>query len=132
MWFKTFRRFLSMEKNIPTLKFSKMVFRDGKNVTVRLGDKWAGFLGRVRIEDTNNSEIFKEVEIVETRTLRFFNLCDNDLEYEHDPMCQDMRGLYKVLGDYYPEIDPTTVLTLLYSYLDTLGRVHTPNHYHIN
>lgn len=103
-----------MEKNIPTLKFSKMVFRDGKNVTVRLGDKWAGFLGRVRIEDTNNSEIFKEVEIVETRTLRFFNLCDNDLEYEHDPMCQDMRGLYKVLGDYYPEIDPTTVLTLLY------------------
>ena len=76
------------------LKFNRMTFKDGPNLTVRRGSKWGDATGLVQIDGPwVDSGTLKPrcVEVVFSRTMRFCDLVDEDLFHEHDSECRTVE-----------------------------------------
>lgn len=95
------------------LKFSNPIFQRGVNLTVRKGLKWAGKLGKVCLCDANNV-IHEYGKIIITTTRHFNELEERDLHLEHDPKCQTIEGLAKVMREVYPDFQEDDIVTLVY------------------
>lgn len=96
------------------LKFKKMVFKRGKNLTVRKGDEWYNSIGDIVIQDSDDPENSFGGHIVQTTVLKFFSICDSDLGSHHDPRCRNMGGLYLMLQEYYPDFKADDVVTMIH------------------
>ena len=91
----------------PTMLFNEPVYRQGLNITVRRGDKWAGFKGFVvgrKYEKGHGDLLF----VVDTLVLDRFEDLNHDpvanpfLQLEHDPACRSFFGLVKAMQSAYP------------------------------
>jgi len=87
------------------LLFNNPVFNKGLNLTVRRGIKWSLQSG-AHIENVGSV-------LINTQVMRFSDLTDRDLKFEHDPACRTVTGLYQVLQDTYPGFDPREIVTLV-------------------
>lgn len=121
-----------MEAPMDLLFKGNLTFHDDRmNLTIRRGVKWSfcsvGDIVNVSdadnrfeiTEDGKHRDITKPIilfkaKIVGTKLVRFCDLFDNDLEYEHDPNCRTVDGLSKVLSNIYPLFDRRELVTLVY------------------
>lgn len=88
------------------LLFQIPVFRPGINVTVRNGPKWAFLVApgdKVIIKDTQNKVQLSGL-IVMVKTLKFDDIPEVWLRYEHDPSCQTLDGLQKAMHNAYGDV----------------------------
>jgi hypothetical protein len=98
------------------LLFENPVMRAGLNITVRRGDKWLGYMGHSAVARTEDGPVLGDVIVMHTlRVDRFCDLNGNDqlLRLEHDPSCQEYRGLAEAMRGEYPGfdvLDPVTVV----------------------
>ncbi len=97
------------------LLFTNPTFREGINVTVRDGDKWAKELGRdVMLKDTDSDEALGFAEVVGVLTTNIGDIPDNILKLEHDKDCTSTRGIWREMESVYSKAfgfyDKVTVL----------------------
>lgn len=107
--------------NRTELFFLNPVFHDGINLTVRRGEKW---MDRSITPYVTIDGIEVELPQVVRRYVRFSNLTDDDLHYEHDPQCRTVEGLEKELKRIYEGFHRDEMVTLLYfnlSYCNTVA-----------
>ena len=99
----------------PILDFSHAVFNDGRNTTVRRGNRWHGVAqARLRMPDgTLSSPIALATELK-----RFDALTADDIRCEHDPHCRTVPGLLAELRRHYPGFNPDEVVTLCHFDID--------------
>jgi len=96
-----------MKRNI---QFQNPVFHKGLNCTVRRGYKWANLkIGEVVLLNET-----KEAVIEKLLVARFGDVKNEDIEYEHDPICRRKESLFKVLSEIYPNFTWDTVITIIY------------------
>lgn len=89
------------------LLFCNPVFRSGLNVSVRRGTKWAG---RERADISGHG-----VVNLRTKILRFMDIEESDIEFEHDPACSTLDGLFDEMRTVYgPDFDSREIITLVY------------------
>lgn len=91
------------------MKFSNPVFRQGMNVTCRMGNKW---LRKVQPGDEFEAE-GKRALCHYLHICRFNEIPLSMLSFEHDPACRDIMGLYKVMAGLYPKFDQNSIVTLI-------------------
>lgn len=103
-------------KQSPLLEFKNPIFHDGVNITVRHGDKWNG-VRQARIQ-LGGGHVSNRVDL-HTRLIKFSDLTDSELHFEHDPSCRTVAGLAEELKRVYPEFTEesmVTVVTFLLAY----------------
>jgi hypothetical protein len=94
----------------PILKFSNPVFNNGRNLSVRRGEKWRGV--EFAMIDLGGGEVSPLVRL-STTTYGFNELRDEMLADEHDPACRTVDGLFKVMCEVYPGFSRNEVVTLV-------------------
>ncbi len=99
---------------IPRMLFLVMKFRQGLNITVRLGTKWSGYTGPVEVARTEKG-VARPGMVVDTLFFgQFEELYESVLlRLEHDPACTNFFNLVKAMqraypGDHVKEIEPFT------------------------
>jgi hypothetical protein len=105
-----------VQANVPTkLEFIVPELRDGVNVTVRSGTKWAGApIGYgVELVDVGKGEGFGTAQVVGKAVLPFHMIPQELLDLEHDSSCRNMKGLLKAMQRAYPGFKPSEVVTVL-------------------
>lgn len=114
------------------IKFDNPVFHEGLNVTIRLGLDWHD---RVKIGDylhvldtnakTENVEFLNDLivgTVAFVMTVRWRDLPECLLQFEHDEKCQTKEGLRRVLMDAYDELRmPGRVLEETNAILTVIG-----------
>jgi len=83
------------------LEFKHKVFNDGLNLTVRRGMKWS-------VLKPDNVDVFL------TKVMRFCDLKDYDLYYEHDVKCRTYEGLLDTMRNTYEWFLEKEIVTLVY------------------
>lgn len=96
------------------LYFLNPVFNKGTNLTCRKGIKWATATGKVPIYETGTENFHGFANIIDVQVMPFNMLEDEDLRYEHDPSCHDVRGLNDAMHGAYPNFDERELVTLVY------------------
>lgn len=89
------------------LEFENENFKDGTNLTVRRGVKWAGIKEAVLKSG-------EDLTITKTVVIPFKDLADIDLVQEHDPGCRKVKALLKVMKAVYPGFDEREIVTLVF------------------
>ena len=92
------------------LKFKNHVFKEGINITVRRGVKWANE-SKAQIEAEEN-QVTRPVPI-RTYVMRFKDLNEIMIANEHDPKCRKVDGLLEVMKNVYPGFDPKEIVTIV-------------------
>lgn len=87
------------------LLFSNPVFHPGRNITCRRGIKWA-------LETDAVIDGVGSVKLT-PRVMRFADVTDSDVEFEHDPACRTADGLRRELERVYPGFRTTEIVTLV-------------------
>ena len=102
------------------LKFNKLVFNDGLNLTVRRGAKWDALneLDKFGVYIVNGIFDLQHIVDIGTIAMRFCDLRDSDLEYEHDPQCRSVSGLLEEMKRIHPGFDEREIVTLVYFTID--------------
>lgn len=101
-----------LEVNIKVSKVHELLFlnpalKDGENVTVRLGTKWAhklepGDRFSIRRSSDPQTEIC-EAHLIGYRPIVFNQITEDMLVNEHDPECTTLLGLAKAMLQAYGE-----------------------------
>jgi len=102
-----------------TLYFKNPVFKTGRNITCRRGIKW-DTLSKENVLVVDTADPIREdgqtkvlhVVDIETRVFKFSDLVDADVTDEHDPICQTVSGLFKVMQATYDNFDERELVTL--------------------
>jgi len=89
------------------LKFKNRVFKEGRNLTVRRGVKWDGEVEAI-ICTLEINHVY-----LQTVVMRFADLTDDDLAYEHDEGCRTVKGLLAIMYEVYPGFDRREIVTLV-------------------
>lgn len=93
------------------LLFQNPVLRDGNNVTVRVGTKWAT---RLNVGDEIGLEGHKEPAIIDAILVcALWLIPDTFLYWEHDPECRTRDGLFGVLQRVYGIENDDVIVTVL-------------------
>lgn len=95
------------------LKFDNAVFRFGLNLTVRRGVEYADTSWVLGIEDKKGL-LCGKATIERTFVLRFCDLTDDDLRYNHDPACRVVDNLYKDMCRRYQGFDRREIVTMVF------------------
>lgn len=103
-------------KNYKELEFTNPVFHEGVNITVRRGTKWSDNSVIPFIKFGQNSR--KALETSYRRVIKFNELTDADLVFEHDPKCRTVDGLAEVLKEVYPTFTREDTVTIIYFILN--------------
>lgn len=100
------------------LLFVNPVMRQGRNLTVRRGVKWANCpVGtEIRIFQTGDESPIPLFvgKITGVAVMRFCDIKEHDLLFEHDPECQTHCGLARAMVKAYGTFDTDEIVTLLY------------------
>jgi hypothetical protein len=94
----------------PILKFSNPVFNNGRNLSVRRGEKWRGV--EFAMIELGGGEVSPLIRL-STTTYDFNELRDEMLADEHDPACRTVDGLFKVMCEVYPGFSRNEAVTLV-------------------
>lgn len=106
-----------------TLFFLNPVFKDGENLTVRRGVKWATLVvpGEsvqiVRTPDPKGVDYGDKVVFGKVTRVVLKRMCDTvhkELRLEHDPACHTQAGLLRAMRKAYPDFSPEEICTLLF------------------
>ena len=81
--------------------FSKAVFKEGLNFTVRLGEKWKE---KLKIGDSVKLGPIWLGEIKKLYVCRMEFIPEEVFKSEHDACCRIPEDLYKVMKERYPEL----------------------------
>lgn len=100
-----------------TLDFLTGVHRDGVNVTVRRGSKWANSIGQVVLLSTNgkpNTEKGWTMAKIFAYTAKAFkDITPDDIQDEHDPECRTIDGLRAFMEKAYSGFQETDMCLIL-------------------
>ena len=88
-----------------TLYFENPEFKEGTNLTVRRGIKWA-------MEKEADVQGLGEKKLT-ARVFVFEDIPEADLINEHDPNCRSLYGLLEVMKGIYPGFSPREIVTLV-------------------
>lgn len=91
---------------LPKLRFLNPVHNKGINMTVRKGNKWLG-VTKADVEGLGERKII-------TFAIPFNEIRDYMLQFEHDPSCRKVSGLYNVMLEAYPGFEYTDHVTLVF------------------
>jgi hypothetical protein len=92
------------------LEFKNHVFKEGINVTVRRGLKWANEkMAQIQLDENNVTRPI----MIKTSVVKFQDLLDVDLQNEHDPECRTVIGLQKIMANIYQGFDPREIVTIV-------------------
>jgi hypothetical protein len=105
------------------LEFNNLLFKEGHNVTVRRGVKWAiaeeGEFG-FPIADANQpytanglDRIIGFAENPTVKVKRFCDIKDWEIEDEHDGACRTLDGLRRTMQQTYCDFSSTEIVTLI-------------------
>jgi hypothetical protein len=89
------------------------------NLTVRKGLKWSTLIEgeQVGIQETGNDEdAAQTATIFDVKVMSFHDLMNYPrmLLLEHDPVCQDYRGLFKTMKEVYDGFLQHELVTLVF------------------
>ena len=90
------------------LYFHNSTFRKGKNITVRKGSYWHN----TKVVNIKINQSIQTISI-NTKLMRFRNLKNADLKFEHDPGCRTIKSLYYELKSIYPQFTRNTNITII-------------------
>ena len=90
--------------------FQTAVFKDGVNLTVRRGLKWADLKGREFLYTDGVIQCFAE----KVKVKRFKDISDDELRLEHDKLCENRDNLLEVMKRLYPGFDSNEIVTLVF------------------
>lgn len=101
------------------LFFDNPSMREGLNLTVRNGWKWARHNNTyVYLTDGNTGEVVDSV-LINTVTLTFKDIPNWVLEFEHDENCRTKNGLYEAMIDIYGQsFDVNSAVTLVFFWMN--------------
>ena len=85
------------------LQFDNPIFRQGKNFTVRLGEKWKEQLHIGDFIEIEGWHGFAEIRCI--HVCKLADIPEKILELEHDPFCRTWEGLVKILQKVYPTLN---------------------------
>jgi hypothetical protein len=97
------------------LKFLNPTFNKGLNITVRAGIKWS----KVKVGDslillkTDGEAVLGKVLVIGTLCLPAKFVPEELLVFEHDPNCQNRKGLFEVMGKIYPDFTEDSFIVIL-------------------
>ena len=101
------------------LYFKNPTFLDGLNISVRRGVKWDTLEKKsVELVDTDKPNFSISTVNITTKVMRFCDLVDADLKYEHDESCRTVSGLLSVMQEIYPGFDEREIVTIIYFILE--------------
>ena len=90
------------KKDKEEILFGTFEFRNGRNVSIRRGIKWAGtkgvYTGKPSDKKDKRSVV---VEILFTEIFKFKDIPAKVLYYEHQKSCQTYEGLLKAMFEGY-------------------------------
>lgn len=92
--------------------FQNPEMKDGINLTVRRGVKWAHESGLFSYGEPE-LEIGRLI-IEETCVMRACDIPETWLHNEHDPKCRTLKGLLKVLDKVYTSFVSQEIVTLIW------------------
>jgi len=100
------------------LKFDRATFTGQSfNITVRRGIKWNLCNGEdVRL--WNRGGVSFGTVSIETKCMRFCDLTDDDIKYEHDPLCRSVAGLLEEMRRLYVGFDEREIVTIITFWMD--------------
>ena len=91
------------------LGFENPTFSVGRNLTVRRGISWdCEVSAEIMVENLGLIEVG-----LQTSVMRFADLIDKDLIFEHDIDCRTVEGLLTVMEEVYPGFDRREIVTLV-------------------
>lgn len=97
------------------MEFLNPTFKDGSNLTCRLGTKWCHKLAplmRIKLVETGKNN-GPEALITAYWPTKFSEIDEAILKDEHDPDCRTFNGLAEVMRNTYPEFTLDSVVTLV-------------------
>lgn len=93
-----------------TLRFVNPPEKPGRYTTVRRGEVHPlpvfGILGPAH-------EFVAKARLVSARTMKFWDVPEQDLRREHHPCCHNLTGLRAVLEQYYLGFRPDEMVTVI-------------------
>ncbi len=98
------------------LLFLNPVLHNGLNVTIRNGDKWlqAQPGDKLRIVNTKNNRVVGHATAVHAVSLPYTAVPDYWLTFEHDPTCENWKGLKAAMNEAYGEGEWGPNVTVLF------------------
>lgn len=104
------------------LYFSKPEFHNGINLSIRRGVNWDTLYNKNDVYIVDEKDVhdkegnIKPLYIVNlnTKVMRFCDLKDNDLLYEHDTECRTYKGLLERFKKIFLDFDEREIVTLVY------------------
>ena len=103
-----------------TLYFLNPVLRDGENLTVRRGPKWAvqvvpgEVLAIRRTPDGSEDDVLAYAKVTRIVMKRMCDITHRELRSEHHPNCHTRAGLMAAMRRAYSGFDSEEICTLLY------------------
>lgn len=98
------------------LKFQRMVFADGKMITVRKGPKWSRLAAPgmyVDVQDVDGKTV-DEALITGVMLTTFNQIPKEILTFHHDLECRKCSGLFTEMEAVYPGFKETDIVTVLF------------------
>lgn len=103
---------------IPIMEFSKFIFFDGLNITVRRGNKWDVFrepkTGVLKSVDPIDPDIETYCTFLASVVLRFDEIPSALLKLEHDPDCRTWVDLIHEMEKIYVDFDKNEDVTIVF------------------
>ena len=93
------------------IKFDNPIFHEGINLTCRSGSTWAR---KLNLEDSLFYEKTYIGSVVGISLLKFSQIHESMLHFEHDPKCRTVEGLRSELERIYGPFKPHYYVTLIY------------------
>lgn len=105
-------------RKIMEMLFKCPVFKEGLNLTVRRGLKWALYFEEnpvipLKIYDTKDNPL-GWIKIEKVIIMPFDSIQNSDLKDEHDKQCKTKEGLLKILKKVYEDFNEREIVTLVY------------------
>lgn len=98
--------------------FHNTDFQPGKNITVRLGDKWSSLSPGdvVEVVDVETESICRKINVLNVETMMYKDLPEDILHLEHNVCCKTKEGLTSELSKIYQTFNPETDLVSIIAF----------------
>lgn len=96
--------------------FHSIDFSDGKNITVRLGDKWSKNLKTgdiIDVVDVETESICRKVKVTNVETFVFDDLSEDIIKMDHNICCKTKDGLRSELSKIYDKFTPDSIVSVV-------------------